>query len=506
MREQRSGARAAVIGCAWAAALAAPVQAWAQDEIIINDSFREEQQARIQSIELIDGEAYGVDFDIPQSLLPIEMLGVRVVMVSDPNSGIAQSDYCGRFAIEVYEEGVAGGGSCTDALTGFFTFNYLPPGQEIYNMTAQFANNPIGFLVNADSRNFQDLRFSTINNDPNLMVTIPPVILTQPRVRVALRALDLACGARQGQKYPIVLTDADGIQADNWVDGYFAGGTTANCPDRMNAPQTGLGWNWYDWASFEPLASPLTSSGDYVIRLILRGNGVNPMPDAGMDMGTDMGSDSGIIVVDMGPDGSVLDVRPGTDADLEEDTGGGGGQDTGGGGDQDTGGAADTGNGGGDDEDTGGNTGGGDELLLEAISPSSAPADASTDVLILGEGFELGLEVSLNARKIGVIEVERERITANVPSGLEEGSYDVIVTNPDGESAILVGAFTVGDGLGGGDGDGGEGGANGGGNGNGVDAGCGCRSVGASGHGMPGSLWGFALMGLVALRRRRARA
>ena len=258
----------------------------------------------------------------------------------------------------------------------------------------------------------------------------------------------------------------------------------------------------------EPLAGFGVMQGDFVIRLILNRNvvtmpdmgmGMDSGMDSGMDVGADIGMDSGIVVVDMAPDGTILDMRDGT----EEDLGGNSGEDSGGG--VDLGGVEDSGNGGGGD-DGGGNTGGGDELELEAVSPSSAASDASTDVLILGEGFELGLEVSLNARKIGVIEVASERITANVPSGLEEGLYDVIVTNPDGESAILVGAFTVtGEGgEGSGDTDGG-GGANGG-NGNGVDAGCGCRSTAASAQDSPVSLLALALAGFVALRRWRARA
>ena len=41
-------------------------------------------------------------------------------------------------------------------------------------------------------------------------------------------------------------------------------------------------------------------------------------------------------------------------------------------------------------------------------------------------------------------ETKSERIKANVPDTYEVGTYDLIVTNPDGESASLAEAFTIG--------------------------------------------------------------
>ena len=49
---------------------------------------------------------------------------------------------------------------------------------------------------------------------------------------------------------------------------------------------------------------------------------------------------------------------------------------------------------------------------------------------IVGTGFLPGVEVSLDATKIGVTESDSTTIDATVPSTVAIGIYDVIVTNP----------------------------------------------------------------------------
>ena len=89
--------RLAIVSASMLLATSAVAQ---QEEIINNDSFDNSQMQRIATAQLVEGEMYAATFDIPQSWLPIEMLGVRVLMVPGMNGG----SYCGRFTIEVWEE------------------------------------------------------------------------------------------------------------------------------------------------------------------------------------------------------------------------------------------------------------------------------------------------------------------------------------------------------------------------------------------------------------------
>jgi hypothetical protein len=81
--------------------------------------------------------------------------------------------------------------------------------------------------------------------------------------------------------------------------------------------------------------------------------------------------------------------------------------------------------------------------MIESVTPGEGPSDASTDIAIIGTGFEAGAEVMLDAEPLGVKETKSERIRATVDPGFEPGAYDVVVTNPDGESAILMEGYTV---------------------------------------------------------------
>lgn len=470
----------------------------AQEEFIANDSF-DNSQMGTGSAQLIQGEMYEAVFDIPQSWLPIEMLGVRVLMV--PGNGAYT--YCGRFTIEVWEE--PNTGAMTDN-TCFLPLRYKDPGSSIYSMSTQMMNvtNPVAFVVNGDPNNFQDLRFSSINNNPNLNITINPVMLDTTRVRVGLLAYDTECGMGN-YDYPVMLTDADGFQTErNLLYGEAKGFCSA----------TKQHYLWDDFYPFFMQQNP----GDFVMRLILKRNVTNPMPDMGMgmpDMGMDMPGEMGggdMVVVDIGPDGSmnVVDM-------MEEDLGGepdsGGEPDLG---EPDSGGEVDLGgNGMNEDMATAGNNDANNTpnnntpagmLEVTSVSPSSVSEGESVEIAILGKDFEPGLEVTLNARKIGVVETKPQRILATAPGDLDAGSYDVIVTNPNGDSAILSGGFTVTASTSMSDGqlvDMGDNGQNPG-RTDSPEGGCGCRQAHKS-PSVPAPLLAMVLglVGMLGLRRRR---
>lgn len=471
----------------------------AQEDFINNDSF-DNQQMGTASAEIIQGEMYEVVFDIPQSWLPIEMLGVRVLMVPGMNGG----SYCGRFTIEVWEEPNTPTVTDNTCLVINNAVRHREPGMKIYSMSDQFMNDPLGFVVNGDPNNFQDLRFSTINNDPSLMVTINPVMLNTERVRVGLLALDNNC-ATQGSHFPVMLSDNDGITPErNYL---YGSNPFCNSPNYQH-------YLWEDLEQYFFQQNP----GDFVMRLILKRNVTNPMPDMGMgmpDMGMDMPGEMGggdMVVVDIGPDGSmnVVDM-------MEEDLGGepdsGGEPDLG---EPDSGGEIDLGgNGMNEDMATAGNNDANNTpnnntpagmLEVTSVSPSSVSEGESVEIAILGKDFEPGLEVTLNARKIGVVETKPQRILATAPGDLDAGSYDVIVTNPNGDSAILSGGFTVTVSTSMNDGqlvDMGDNGQNPG-RTDSPEGGCGCRQAHKS-PSVPAPLLAMVLglVGMLGLRRRR---
>lgn len=500
--------RLAIIASSMLLATSAVAQ---QEEILNNDSFDNSQMQRIATAQLIEGEMYAATFDIPQSWLPVEMLGVRVIMVDGDDP---QKDYCGRYTIEVYEESTVSPstpGSCPIA-------NQKPPGNVIYSMSQQMANvmNPVAYEVVGDPNNFQDLRFAAVNNNPQSNVTIPQVMLNVPRVRVGVQAYDLQCGIQAGDAFPLILTDVDGesAYARNFLYGY---------PKDFCSPPS----YFYLWGDFSFFFG--VNPGDFVLRLILRRNVTNPMPDMGMgmpDMGMDMPGEMGggdMVVVDIGPDGSmnVVDMMS-EDLGGEPDSGGEpdfGEPDSGGEpdlGEPDSGGEVDLGgNGMGQDMATAGNNDANNTannntpvgmLEVTSVSPSSVSEGESAEIAILGKNFEPGLEVTLNARKIGVVETKPQRILATAPGDLDPGTYDVIITNPNGDSAILSGGFTVTTSTSMSDGqlvDMGDNGQNPG-RADSPEGGCGFRQVNKS-PSLPAPLLAvvFGLVGFIGLRRRR---
>ena len=66
------------------------------------------------------------------------------------------------------------------------------------------------------------------------------------------------------------------------------------------------------------------------------------------------------------------------------------------------------------------------------------------DIAIVGEGFAPGAEASIGGLTVASVEVPgHTAITGRSPSALPVGVHDVTVTNPSGDAATLVEAFTV---------------------------------------------------------------
>lgn len=82
-------------------------------------------------------------------------------------------------------------------------------------------------------------------------------------------------------------------------------------------------------------------------------------------------------------------------------------------------------------------------LQISSVDPSRPEAGTSFRARIIGQGFQSGSQV-----RIGDIDITSQNfidgntIIVNVPT-LEPGGYDVRVTNPDGESAVLRAGIIV---------------------------------------------------------------
>lgn len=93
--------------------------------------------------------------------------------------------------------------------------------------------------------------------------------------------------------------------------------------------------------------------------------------------------------------------------------------------------------------------------IVSAIDPASAPNDIDTAVTITGSGFAtdqtgtIPPTVTLGGTALtDVVFVSDTTLTATAPWGMNAGPYTLTVTNPDGGTAGLAGAFTVQAGIG----------------------------------------------------------
>jgi hypothetical protein len=78
---------------------------------------------------------------------------------------------------------------------------------------------------------------------------------------------------------------------------------------------------------------------------------------------------------------------------------------------------------------------------ITSISPTVGPVSGGTPVVITGSGFQAGVTVSIGGFAASVSSVAASQITATTAAATSPGTYDVVVTNPDGRFATLNGGF-----------------------------------------------------------------
>ncbi len=341
----RALSRYSIVAIVGVIVLGLQAPAYAVDYFLKNDSMGENFTGKIASAEVVANEMYTATFTLPASWqLPVELKGVRVLMVDGQD---ASKTYCGRFTIEVWEESnaaMSGPDSCPPLV------HYKPPGSVIYSMSTQFQSNSIGFEVKGNSSNWQDLKFSQINNNPQLNVTINPVMLNTRKVRVGIKAIDNQCfSVSNANAFPVMVTDNDGASADNFLYGKA---------DLCGALGTIPPPHFYYWSDFSQYFSQ--PPGDFVMRLIFdrpAQGGADVGVDAGADVGVDVGVDAGM---DVGMDAGV---------DVAADTGGDIGMDAA----KDA--AADVAT---------ADTAASGTLNIESVSPESFPNTSATSLFIIG--------------------------------------------------------------------------------------------------------------------------
>jgi len=87
--------------------------------------------------------------------------------------------------------------------------------------------------------------------------------------------------------------------------------------------------------------------------------------------------------------------------------------------------------------------------MVSAIQPTSAYNDIDMPVTITGSDFVSTPTITLGSTALtDVAFVDATTLTATVPWGMDPGTYDLTVTNPDGGVGSLSAAYTVGAGIG----------------------------------------------------------
>jgi peptidoglycan-associated lipoprotein len=84
-----------------------------------------------------------------------------------------------------------------------------------------------------------------------------------------------------------------------------------------------------------------------------------------------------------------------------------------------------------------------DDLMLVSFEPSSASPNTEVRATVYGSGFDDGARVTLGVIGIDDVTVQDENtLSVRVP-GMAPGTYDLVVKNPDGQSARLRQALSV---------------------------------------------------------------
>ena len=79
--------------------------------------------------------------------------------------------------------------------------------------------------------------------------------------------------------------------------------------------------------------------------------------------------------------------------------------------------------------------------VITAVDPAEGSISGGTEITITGTDFQDGATVSIGGTDAGGTFVDATTLTATSPEG-EEGAADVVVTNPDEQSATSEGGFT----------------------------------------------------------------
>jgi hypothetical protein len=83
-------------------------------------------------------------------------------------------------------------------------------------------------------------------------------------------------------------------------------------------------------------------------------------------------------------------------------------------------------------------------LTVTTIDPGFGIANLQTQVSILGSGFAGNMSARLGGTSLIAVQVENQSLmSATVPNGLAAGTYSLIVSNADGQTALLDDAFEV---------------------------------------------------------------
>jgi hypothetical protein len=90
--------------------------------------------------------------------------------------------------------------------------------------------------------------------------------------------------------------------------------------------------------------------------------------------------------------------------------------------------------------------------VVSGISPSYGGSSADVSTTITGSNFQSGAKAKLRRAGYSDIYASMETVPSSseidctfIFSNAAKGSYNLMVTNPDGQSGTLVGAFTIGD-------------------------------------------------------------
>jgi Tol biopolymer transport system component len=81
--------------------------------------------------------------------------------------------------------------------------------------------------------------------------------------------------------------------------------------------------------------------------------------------------------------------------------------------------------------------------VLSSVFPISVSNSSSTDIVVAGTGFLPAATLNLDLSGLEVSYVSSTTLTGTIPAHLDPGTYDLILRNPDGQTALLPDATTI---------------------------------------------------------------